>query len=60
MKKRPPLSDYTDEEIFAEAGRRMRARNPQPTPKVLRPCPYCKKNFGARELRKHIPVCPKR
>lgn len=26
-------------------------------PKVLKPCPKCGKNFGARELRKHIPTC---
>jgi hypothetical protein len=60
MKKRPPLSDYTDEEIFSEAARRMRARQDLPNPKVLRPCPYCKKQFGARDLRKHLPACPKR
>lgn len=29
-------------------------------PLVLRACPLCKFEFGARELRKHIPRCPKR
>src|ERR1051326_4576495 len=32
-------------------------------PRVLRPCPYCRKKFGARDLRGHIPKCdraPKR
>jgi hypothetical protein len=28
-------------------------------PRVLRPCLFCKKKFGARELRGHIPRCDK-
>jgi hypothetical protein len=28
-------------------------------PRVLRPCPYCRKKFGARDLREHIPQCDK-
>lgn len=28
-------------------------------PRILRPCPFCKGEFGARELRKHMPVCEK-
>lgn len=27
--------------------------------KVPHTCPYCSKQFGARELREHRPVCPK-
>jgi hypothetical protein len=27
--------------------------------KVLKPCPHCKKRFGARELRAHGPRCAK-
>ncbi len=61
MKHRTPLSEYSDEEILAEAGRRRRAMVSGPTnPKVLRPCPFCKKKFGAREMRTHKPVCPKK
>lgn len=26
--------------------------------KALRPCPHCAKPFGARDLRKHLPLCP--
>jgi hypothetical protein len=28
-------------------------------PRVLRPCPYCRKKFSARDLREHIPQCDK-
>jgi hypothetical protein len=28
--------------------------------KVLRPCKWCKKKFGAVEMREHRPKCPKR
>lgn len=57
-RKRPPLGGYSDEEIFAEAARRMRARQTDPPhPKVLRPCPRCEQMFGARELRLHKPLC---
>lgn len=28
--------------------------------KVMRPCPFCEKDFGARELRKHKPRCPRK
>ena len=27
--------------------------------RVLRPCPYCRKKFNARDLREHIPQCDK-
>lgn len=27
--------------------------------KIERPCPFCGEKFGARELREHIPHCPK-
>jgi hypothetical protein len=29
-------------------------------PTVLTPCPFCKAEFGARDFRSHMPVCPKR
>ena len=28
-------------------------------PKSLRPCPHCRRKFGARELVEHIAACPK-
>lgn len=28
--------------------------------KVLRPCKFCGRKFGAREMRKHVPECPKK
>lgn len=58
MGKKHPLSQFTDEEIFKEAGRRQRARvKSPPRAKVLRPCPKCGIEFGAREIKVHIPKC---
>jgi hypothetical protein len=37
-----------------------RLRTPTGPPKVLRPCPFCRKKLGAREMRLHMPRCPKR
>lgn len=61
MKKRTPLSLYTDAEIISEAGKRRRKMQTEPpNPPVLRPCLKCGAEFGAREMRKHMPVCPKK
>lgn len=53
------MSEYTDEELFAEAARRMRAKqNTLPNPPKMRPCPKgCGREFNAREMRKHTPKC---
>lgn len=57
-KRKNPLSQFTDEQIFAEASRRMRAKQiDPPRAKVLRPCPKCGLEFGTRELRAHKPKC---
>ena len=40
---------------FAVA-KRKQAHRP---PKVLRPCPHCGQEYGAAEMRKHIPQCRK-
>jgi len=37
-----------------------RLHTPTGPPKVLRPCPFCRKKFGTRELREHKPRCPKK
>jgi hypothetical protein len=37
-----------------------RLRTPTGPPKVLRPCPFCKKKFGSNDLRDHKPRCPKK
>ena len=29
-------------------------------PKILRPCPFCLRQFGMMELREHKPRCPKK
>ena len=29
-------------------------------PRVMRPCRFCRKRFGGRELRAHLPHCEKR
>ena len=59
VKKKTPLSEYSDEELFHEVGLRLRARQTHmPNPKVQRKCPKgCGKKFGAREMRAHIPKC---
>lgn len=58
-RKRPDLSQFTDEEILHEAAKRLRAKQTHlPNPKVLRLCPKgCGKQFGGREMRKHVPTC---
>lgn len=54
----------TDEELkpyMREWFARDRAsRKKQPRAKVKRPCPTCRRMFGARELREHQPRCPKK
>lgn len=55
------MSQFTDDELIAEAFRRMRARQRQtgpPKPKKLSPCPKgCGEMFGARDMRIHKPQC---
>jgi hypothetical protein len=58
MGKKTPLSHFTDEEIFSEYSRRRRAMATKPPrAPVLRPCPKCGVEFGARKLREHKPKC---
>lgn len=57
------LREATDEQWASERGRRNAAARLVPAggrPKVLTPCPYCKKQFGVRDLTAHKPHCPKR
>lgn len=55
--KAPEKCTLTELEPYArEWLRRIRAGK-TPRVKVMRPCPKCALQFGARELRKHIPVC---
>lgn len=58
-RKKPDLSQFTDEEIQREAARRRRAnQTTPPRAKILRPCPKgCGEKFGVREMRVHIPQC---
>jgi hypothetical protein len=44
--------------LMSEAARRSRARA-RNKPKTLRPCGMCGEEFGARELRDHLPKCTK-
>ena len=53
------FSEVPDAPIIAEAGRR-RQKLASPRPKVMTPCKHCGKLFGAAEVRKHWPVCPKK
>ena len=55
------ITTVPDAVLLAESGRRLRARQTvAPRPKVLRECQHCLQPFGAREMRKHLPVCPNR
>lgn len=58
------MSTIPDEVLYAEVGRRRVAKRTEDSghghPKVMRPCPHCGKEFGARELRTHRPHCSKR
>jgi hypothetical protein len=55
---------YSTDELMPfvrEWFRRNRAsRKHQPRAKVKRPCQHCSRMFGARDLRAHVPVCPKK
>jgi hypothetical protein len=53
------LTEVPDTQIIAEAGRRRR-KMARARPKVMHPCKHCGKLFGAAEVRKHWPVCPKK
>lgn len=53
-----PLSDYSEDEIIAEAFRIMRERQPAaPKKKKLKPCPKCGNLYGVAEMRVHKPKC---
>jgi hypothetical protein len=55
------ITTIPDDVLLAESAKRLRARQGEgPRPKVLRQCEYCQRSFGAREIRKHLPRCPKR
>jgi hypothetical protein len=57
------MSTIPDDVLHAEVGRRRVAhRDPENAgrPRLLRPCKWCKQKFGAREMRVHVPACPKR
>lgn len=55
------LTTIPDPEFNSERGRRLAEQRSTPAvPKKLRPCPYCAEEFGARDLRVHIPRCPQK
>lgn len=52
------LSKFSTHELASVLGKRRRAKQVvPPRAKVLRPCPHCGVELGARELRKHLPGC---
>jgi hypothetical protein len=54
------VTTIPDDVLTAERNRRISLqRDDAPRAKVMRPCPWCRKSFGARDLRKHGPVCSK-
>lgn len=67
MKLRPwsdsiDLSTVPDDVFTSEWARRQSAKRQTygagtGRPKTLRPCPNCTKEFGAAELRRHLPRC---
>ena len=56
------MTTIPDEVLWAEIGRRRVAKRPEAhgKPKVMRPCPHCGIEFGAREIRVHLPRCPRK
>ncbi len=53
----------SDEFVSSLCGRLSYSRRKTPAagqPKKLRPCQFCKLQFGAREMRDHLPLCPKK
>jgi hypothetical protein len=60
---RIPTPELADELLSRADGRSELARSIAKLPrgtKILRPCPFCSKPFGAREMRTHVPRCPAR
>ena len=52
------LQSAPDALFDSEAGRRNNAkRETRAGPTIMRPCPKCGVEFGAREMRKHKPRC---
>lgn len=49
------MTSKKDWRAWGKAARAMQTEPPRP--KVLRPCPKCGREFGARELREHKPRC---
>lgn len=48
-----------DDAALVSAWATRQSRRASPRPKVLRPCPRCGKQLGAREMRQHTKaVCP--
>jgi hypothetical protein len=55
------ITTIPDSVLLTESARRIRAKQIEsPRPRVLRQCEHCLKPFGAREMRKHLPLCPER
>ncbi len=55
------LASIPDDVLQSEYARRQSLKRQTfagGRPKVLRPCPHCRKLFGSAELRRH--VCPKK
>lgn len=55
-----PLSDYSEDEIIAEAFRIMRKRQAPSPPRKKKPslCPKgCGNEYGVADMRKHKPKC---
>jgi hypothetical protein len=55
------LPDDVKDKLQTAVMRRFRSQRKTKSgrSKELRPCPYCKLEFGGRELRAHKPRCPK-
>lgn len=57
------LTKVSDADLAREWTRRLNLKRDPANAgrkKVLRACPYCEAELGARELRLHRPLCPKR
>lgn len=60
MPRKIDLTKIPDADFNREWVRRLNLRRDPSKAgrkKELRPCPHCRKKFGGRDLRKHIPQC---
>jgi hypothetical protein len=54
------IAAHLSDIVILRRAARVMAKRKRPSRVVYRPCPLCGEPFGAREMRTHLPVCPKK